>query len=139
MISHSFLRAFASILALAGCPAMMHAQTWETSSASTRMGVTEERADMAEASWTSGLKLRNVGPSVMGGRVVDLAVVADTVYVAYATGGLWKSVNHGTSFEPLLDQTCMLGAVAAHPSGRVVVGSGEVNSSRSSMPATACT
>ena len=132
MTAHSFLRTFASILALAGCPAMMHAQTWGTSSVSTRTGVAEERADMAAASWTSGLKLRNVGPSVMGGRVVDLAVVADTMYVAYATGGLWKSVNHGTSFEPLLDQTCMLGAVAAHPSGRVVVGSGEVNSSRSS-------
>ena len=76
--------------------------------------------------------LRNVGPSVMGGRVVDVAVVEDTLYVAYATGGLWKSVNHGTSFTPLLDATCTLGAVDAHPSGRVVVGAGEVNSSRSS-------
>ena len=68
----------------------------------------------------------------MGGRVVDVAVVSDTMYVAYATGGLWKSVNHGTTFEPLLSETCLLGAVDAHPSGRVLVGSGEVNSSRSS-------
>ena len=72
------------------------------------------------------------GPSVMGGRVVDVAVVSDTMYVAYATGGLWKSINHGTTFEPLLSETCLLGAVDAHPSGRVLVGSGEVNSSRSS-------
>ena len=90
------------------------------------------REALNEASWTSGLSLRNVGPSVMGGRVVDVAVVADTMYVAYATGGLWRSINHGTTFEPMLDETCMLGAVAAHPSGRIVVGSGEVNSSRSS-------
>ncbi|HAY55911.1 MAG TPA: hypothetical protein DCX49_00645, partial [Flavobacteriales bacterium] len=56
------------------------------------------REALNEASWTSGLSLRNVGPSVMGGRVVDVAVVADTMYVAYATGGLWRSINHGTTF-----------------------------------------
>ena len=90
------------------------------------------RTDLLDRSWTSGLELRNVGPPIMSGRVVDVAVIADTMYVAYATGGLWRSVNHGTTFEPLLDATCMLGAVATHPSGRLVVGSGEVNSSRSS-------
>jgi len=86
----------------------------------------------AQQVWTHGLDMRNVGPSVMSGRVTDVAVVADTMYVAYATGGLWRSINHGTTFEPLLDATCKLGAVAAHPSGRIVAGSGEVNSSRSS-------
>ena len=63
--------------------------------------------------------------------MVDVAVVSDTMYVAYATGGLWKSVNHGTTFEPLLSRR-VFRAVDAHPSGRVLVGSGEVNSSRSS-------
>ena len=106
------------------------AQSWGPSPAPIRAGVSAERA--ALDAWTSGLELRNVGPSVMGGRVVDVAVVSDTMYVAYATGGLWKSVNHGTTFEPLLSETCLLGAVDAHPSGRVLVGSGEVNSSRSS-------
>ena len=106
------------------------AQSWGLSPAPIRAGVSAERA--ALDAWTSGLELRNVGPSVMGGRVVDVAVVSDTMYVAYATGGLWKSVNHGTTFEPLLSETCLLGAVDAHPSGRVLVGSGEVNSSRSS-------
>ena len=108
----------------------MTAQSWGPSPAPIRAGVSAERA--ALDAWTSGLELRNVGPSVMGGRVVDVAVVSDTMYVAYATGGLWKSVNHGTTFEPLLSETCLLGAVDAHPSGRVLVGSGEVNSSRSS-------
>ena len=51
--------------------------------------------------------LRNVGPSVMGGRVVDVAVVEDTLYVACAMRTL-ESVNHGTSFTPLFDATCTL-------------------------------
>ena len=131
--SHSHIKAgvLSAATLLVAEPAIW-AQTWGATPASVRAGVTDERAAMDEASWTSGLELRNVGPSVMSGRVVDVAVVQDTMYVAYATGGLWKSVNHGTTFEPLLNETCMLGAVAAHPSGRVVVGSGEVNSSRSS-------
>ena len=115
-----------------GLTTTLQAQTWGPSSTEIRAGVAAEREALAATSWTSGLDLRNVGPSVMSGRVVDLAVVEDTMYVAYATGGLWKSVNHGTTFTPLLDATCTLGAVDAHPSGRVVVGSGEVNSSRSS-------
>jgi len=86
--------------------------------------------------WTHGLDIRNIGPTVMSGRVVDVAVVVDTMYVAYATGGLWRSINQGTTFEPLLDEACKLGAVAAHPSGRLVVGSGEANSSRSSYAGT---
>lgn len=86
--------------------------------------------------WTHGLDIRNIGPSVMSGRVVDVAVVVDTMYVAYATGGLWRSINQGNTFEPLLDEACKLGAVAAHPNGRLVVGSGEANSSRSSYAGT---
>ena len=125
------MRAFAlATLTVAG-PAIW-GQSWGPTPASVRANVAHERAALQEASWTSGLELRSVGPSVMSGRVVDVAVVEDTLFVAYATGGLWKSINHGTTFEPLLDETCMLGAVAAHASGRVVVGSGEVNSSRSS-------
>ena len=131
MNSPSLFRLPLLTLAL-GLATSLQAQTWGPSSAEIRAGVAAEREALEAKSWTSGLDLRNVGPSVMSGRVVDLAVVEDTMYVAYATGGLWKSVNHGTTFTPLLDATCTLGAVDAHPSGRVVVGSGEVNSSRSS-------
>ena len=131
MNSPSLFRLPLLTLAL-GLVTSLQAQTWGPSSAEIRAGVAAEREALEAKSWTSGLDLRNVGPSVMSGRVVDLAVVEDTMYVAYATGGLWKSVNHGTTFTPLLDATCTLGAVDAHPSGRVVVGSGEVNSSRSS-------
>ena len=89
-------------------------------------------------SWTAGLPLREVGPRVMSGRVVDLAVRPGDgaeFYVAYATGGVFHTVNHGTSFEPVFDHaaTTAVGCVAADwERGRLYVGTGEVNSSRSS-------
>jgi len=95
--SHTSARALMAATWLVAGPAIW-AQTWGPTPASVRAGVADERAALDAASWTSGLELRNVGPSVMSGRVVDVAVVEDTMYVAYATGGLWKSVNHGTTF-----------------------------------------
>lgn len=107
-----------------------------------RLAVGEHRTTSDAASWTAGLNLRCVGPTVMSGRVVDIAVDSPdgrTFYVAYASGGLWRTVNHGTSFEPLFDDalTITLGAIAVHPeTGRIWAGTGEVNSSRSSYAGT---
>lgn len=111
-------------------------------SAEDRLQVADQRAASDAASWTSGLDLRCVGPTVMSGRVVDIAVDSPdgrSFYVAYASGGLWHTDNHGTSFEPLFDDalTITLGAVSVHPeSGRIWAGTGEVNSSRSSYAGT---
>jgi photosystem II stability/assembly factor-like uncharacterized protein len=75
---------------------------------------------------------------VFGGRVVDVDVHPDdptAFLVAYASGGLWKTTNNGHSFEPLFEQESVmtLGDVAADwRNGRIWVGTGEVNSSRSS-------
>ena len=107
-----------------------------------RLSVNDQRASSDAASWTAGLDLRCVGPTVMSGRVVDIAVDSPDgriFYVAYASGGLWRTVNHGTSFEPLFDDalTITLGAIAVHPeTGRIWAGTGEVNSSRSSYAGT---
>ncbi len=52
------------------------------------------------------LRFRSIGPAIMGGRVDDFAVVESnpsTVYVAMASGGVWKTVNAGTTWEPLFD------------------------------------
>ncbi len=71
-----------------------------------RLNVAATHASLASASWTSGLDLRSVGPTVMSGRVVDLAVNPDNpaeFVVAYATGGIWHTTDQGTSFEPLFD------------------------------------
>lgn len=110
----------------------------EPFSAAQILEVQSQRSSALDSSWTSGLTLRSVGPTVMSGRVADMAIVdptGQTFYVAYASGGLWKTQNHGTSFEPLFDDalTITLGAIAVHPtSGRIWAGTGEVNSSRSS-------
>src|SRR5690242_5594875 len=53
-----------------------------------------------------GLKFRNIGPAVMGGRIDDLAVLESNpavFYVGTATGGLWKTTNNGTTWEVLFD------------------------------------
>ena len=92
----------------------------------------------AQKSLFDNVKLKNIGPTVMSGRVVDLAVNPENpieFYVAYATGGLWHTKNNGTSFTPVMDtaETINCGAVAVDwVSGTIWVGTGEVNSSRSS-------
>ncbi len=94
---------------------------------------------MAESSPFQGLPWRCVGPLQMGGRIVDIEVVPDhpyTFYVAFASGGLWRTVNNGVTFEPLFDHqpTTIMGDVALDPSNpkTIWVGTGENNSSRSS-------
>jgi len=63
------------------------------------------------------LKWRSVGPAVMGGRVSDIAFApgnSKTYFVGFATGGLFRTKNNGTTFEPLFDfeeNTC-IGSVA---------------------------
>ncbi|MEV7236370.1 glycosyl hydrolase [Streptomyces sp. NPDC051020] len=74
----------------------------------------------------------SLGPSNIGGRVVDLALDAersDTVYVAAASGGLWRSTNAGSTFEKAWPdgQTQAMGAVASAADGTVYAGTGEVN------------
>lgn len=66
-----------------------------------------------------GLRLRNIGPATMSGRVVDLAVVESdpyTFYVATATGGIWKTTNNGVNFQPVFENeaTHSIGAISVH-------------------------
>ncbi len=91
-----------------------------------------------EAALLERLPLRNIGPANMGGRIVDLAVVESdprTLYVAAATGGLFKSIDGGDSCVPVFDNqlTLSLGAVAVAPSKPEVVwvGAGEANARNS--------
>ncbi len=85
-----------------------------------------------QSSTLSGLKLRNIGPATMSGRIVDLAVLEDdpyTMYVASATGGVWKTTNNGVTFKPVFEKenTHSVGAIALHQkhSKFVWVGTGE--------------
>ena len=85
------------------------------------------------------LKFRNVGPATPSGRIDDFAVLESNpavFYVASATGGLWKTVNMGTTFEPVFDgqASSSIGDVAIAPTDAnlVWVGTGENNNRQSS-------
>lgn len=97
-----------------------------------------QRNRLRQNSLVSGLKFRNVGPTVMSGRVTDLDVnPADPTefYVAYASGGLWHTRTNGLSFRPLFEHEAAmtLGDIAMDwPHGRLWLGTGESNASRSS-------
>ena len=73
-----------------------------------------------------------VGPTNIGGRVVDIAVdpaTADTIYVAAATGGVWKSKDRGARFSsiwPAANPQSM-GALLITSSGTLFAGTGEAN------------
>ncbi|MGQ0646434.1 MAG: WD40/YVTN/BNR-like repeat-containing protein [Gemmatimonadaceae bacterium] len=86
-----------------------------------------------------GFRWRSIGPTGQGGRVNDIAVVEgnpSTYYVGFATGGLWKTTNLGTTFEPIFDTytTHSIGDIAIAPSNPdiVYVGTGEPNNRQSS-------
>jgi len=102
---------------------------------------TYDSAMLGEFAW------RPIGPAVTSGRVVDLAVaegpesrVGDRpgklMYAASASGGVWKSTNAGTTWEPVFDKqtTSSIGDIALAPSNPEIVwvGTGEANNQRSS-------
>ncbi|MBK8515634.1 MAG: hypothetical protein IPL55_04890 [Saprospiraceae bacterium] len=86
----------------------------------------------------SDLTFRNIGPANAGGRVVDIEANPNDftkVYVASASGGVWKSVNAGTTWQPIFDkyETASIGDIAIDPlhSETIWVGTGEANSRNS--------
>lgn len=91
-----------------------------------------------DASTVGGLNFRMVGPALTSGRVSDIAIHpknADKWYVAAASGGVWLTTNHGTSFSPIFDNygSFSIACVELAPSNpnTVWVGTGENNNQRS--------
>lgn len=88
------------------------------------------------------VKFRNIGPSVMSGRITDIEVNptnSTEFFVAYASGGVFYSNNNGQTFEPIFDReaTLTIGDMAMDWKNNILwVGTGEVNSSRSSYAGT---
>src|SRR2546421_3582955 len=81
---------------------------------------------------------RGIGPASMGGRIDDITCVDNNsyiCYVAFATGGLWKTTNNGTTFTPVFDtySSGSIGDVAIAPSNPDIiwVGTGEANNRQS--------
>src|SRR5438094_2018014 len=81
----------------------------------------------------SGLGARNIGSAAMSGRVAAIDAVREgqrlTVYIGAASGGVWKSVNGGTTYKPVFDKQPVqsIGAIAVDPKNpkTVWVGTGE--------------
>src|ERR1044072_4632215 len=100
-----------------------------------------KRKQSEDRSVLTNIPFRNVGPTIMSGRVVDIdANPADPTifYVAYASGGVWFTNNNGTTFTPVFDDqnTIDIGDIAVNwenqSAPEIWVGTGECNSSRSS-------
>lgn len=98
----------------------------------------KEEKDPLSASILQGLKLRNIGPAFTSGRVSDLAVHPNNpaeYYVAAASGGVWKTINAGTTYTPIFDGqgAYSIGCVSLDPQNpySVWVGTGENNGQRS--------
>jgi photosystem II stability/assembly factor-like uncharacterized protein len=107
-------------------------------SAGERMQGLDQRRKLNWQSQINEVKFRGIGPTIMSGRVSDLDANPEDpteFYVAYASGGLWHTTNNGQSFAPIFDSTDVLtiGDIAVNWKTRTIwVGTGEVNSSRSS-------
>jgi len=86
----------------------------------------------------SGLKFRNISPSFVSGRISDIVVNPDNhseYYVGVAAGGIWKTINNGTTFKPIFDNypVYSIGCLAIDPKNHNIIwaGSGENNHQRS--------
>src|SRR5262245_42013550 len=81
----------------------------------------------------SGLGARNIGSAAMSGRVAAIDAAQEgqrlTIYIGSASGGVWKSVNGGTTYKPVFDKQPVqsIGAVTIDPKNPKVVwvGTGE--------------
>ncbi|MEO8150002.1 MAG: glycosyl hydrolase [Bacteroidia bacterium] len=106
--------------------------------AADRLKSFDQRNKLEENSLVKNVAFRNVGPTIMSGRVVDIDVSPTDpthFYVAYASGGLWFTDNNGISFTPIFDKEAVMtiGDIAVDWSNNIIyVGTGENNSSRSS-------
>lgn len=95
----------------------------------------ETNSAIAEAA--NGLKLREIGPALMGGRIADIAVSPTdptTWYVAAGSGNLWKTTNSGITWQAVFEKEASysIGTVTIDPNNPEVVwvGTGENVSGR---------
>ncbi len=99
-----------------------------------------EHVAMKQSSPFKDLKWRWIGPELMSGRITDVAIpkaMKYTIYAASASGGVWRTVNEGTTWEPIFEHAAStsIGDIAIAPSNPEIiwVGTGEANIFRSSM------
>lgn len=97
----------------------------------------EADAGKIEASDIGALKMRSIGPALTSGRIGDIVVDSErpnTWYVGAASGNVWKTVNAGTTWQPIFENygSYSIGCLAIDPSNTntIWVGTGENNGGR---------
>ena len=141
-------KAFATLAALLVLAALPFAQQakkpkiLQSTDPKLRLEGFEAYKAMRAASPFKDLQWQFLGPTNVSGRVTDVAVVAPkgrnyTIYVASASGGVWKTENEGVTWAPVFENmaTAAVGDIALAPSDQNVlwVGTGEHNIFRSSQ------
>ncbi len=97
------------------------------------VAVAQQQTVRFDSGTISGLPTRNIGSAEMSGRVSSLTAYTDSgrlvVFAGAASGGVWKSLNGGSTFKPVFDDQPVqsIGAVAVDPSNPKIVwvGTGE--------------
>jgi photosystem II stability/assembly factor-like uncharacterized protein len=102
----------------------------------------EAYLEMVKTSPFKALNWSHIGPTNVSGRSTDIAVVTPrgksyVIYVGTASGGVWKTTNEGTTWEPVFDRapSTASGDIAISPADpeTIWVGTGEANIFRSSQ------
>lgn len=119
-------------------PFMLTAQKEKEKEKEKEKKETPKKPTVMQAGTYGALSFRSIGPAVTSGRISDFAVNPANpaeYYVASASGGVWKTVNAGTTYSPIFDGqgSYSIGCVTLDPTNPNVVwvGSGENNSQRS--------
>jgi photosystem II stability/assembly factor-like uncharacterized protein len=114
----------------------------QSTDAAARLTGYDALLSMTDSSPYKGLSWSHIGPTNVSGRSTDVAVLAPkgknyTIFVATASGGVWKTVNEGTTWEPVFERAAStaIGDIALSPANPEViwVGTGEANIFRSSQ------
>jgi len=133
------LRRAVFLLLLLGLPATLGTASSRADDSASSVAKENESADEEGLEgFSSGLKVRSIGPALMSGRIGDLAVdpaQPHRYYAAVASGGVWKTINGGITWKPVFDSqsSYSVGCLALDPTNPNVlwVGTGENNSQRS--------
>lgn len=122
-------------------PVSLFAQNTKPTTGGEKLVAFGKQKQLLEASPYKNLKWRLTGPDIRSGRSTDVEGITgdpNTIYAAFATGGLWKTENAGDTWEPIFDKeaTQSIGDIALAPSDKNIlyVGTGEANIFRASLP-----
>jgi len=142
---HSKNMVFLFLILLLIVPGNIEAKkkTVKSTPSSLRLKWYKHHEAMRESSHFKNLKWQFLGPKNVSGRMTDVAVVTPkgknyAIYVAGASGGIWKTENEGITWDPIFEQapSTAIGDIALAPSDQniIYVGTGEANIFRSSQP-----